>query len=120
MALQRSTAATSAGDAQVLVLSGELDHSLCAELRESALDALAGGAGGLILDLTAVSFLDSAAVTCLATLQRRSDDMSVPMLVVAGEGPGAALLYKSGNVSTFSVKGTLAEATEAVRAAIGR
>lgn len=108
---------SSGGGVRVLALAGDVDAALGAELREAVAEALEDGSTGIVLDVTAVTFLDGAAVAVLTAAQQRCDDAQLPLRVVAGEGPGSPLLYKSGMVSAFTVCTSLDEATAALAGA---
>ena len=52
--------------------TGEIDITNAEQLRDALLTALNAGALGLVVDLTAVTFLDSAGVTALVRASRRA------------------------------------------------
>jgi anti-sigma B factor antagonist len=58
--------------AAVVVVHGEVDLATAPQLRDAALRALAVGAGNLHLDLTGVTFMDSAGLHVLLATRRRA------------------------------------------------
>jgi anti-sigma B factor antagonist len=74
------------GSALLVVLTGEIDLSNAAELESQVVEA-AGELPGLVVDLTAVTFLDSAGVRLLDHLvAARQPDPQV-RVVVSSSGP---------------------------------
>jgi anti-anti-sigma factor len=67
----RFTAAWS-GRTAVVVASGEIDLTNADMLRDALLTALDAGARGLVVDMTATRFLDSAGVSALVRTSRRA------------------------------------------------
>ncbi|MEU6388046.1 STAS domain-containing protein [Streptomyces sp. NPDC046939] len=67
-------ATTTRGDARVITVSGEIDHESGPPLREAAVDALAGRVPRLVVDLSAVTFMDSAGLNILLRAHRRAHD----------------------------------------------
>jgi len=61
------------GDATTLVVVGEVDLATASQLRDAALNALNGAAGGLHLDLTGVTFMDSTGIHVLVATRRRAE-----------------------------------------------
>ena len=61
------------GTTRVLVaeISGEIDMSNATDLRQAVLAPLRGEAAGVVLDLTKVSYLDSAAIHMIYELRDR-------------------------------------------------
>jgi len=56
----------------VVTAAGEIDLTNAEGLRDALLEALNAGALGLVVDLTATTFLDSAGVTALVRASRRA------------------------------------------------
>ena len=56
----------------MVTATGEIDITNAESLRDALLSALNAGARGLVVDLTAVTFLDSAGVTALVRASRRA------------------------------------------------
>jgi anti-sigma B factor antagonist len=63
---------TWSGQTAVIVAAGEIDLTNAESLRDALLSALNAGAPGLIVDLTATTFLDSPGVTALVRASRRA------------------------------------------------
>lgn len=64
--------ATWSGRSAVVTATGEIDITTAESLRDALLSALNAGARGLVVDMTAVTFLDSAGVTALVRAARRA------------------------------------------------
>jgi anti-anti-sigma factor len=60
------------GRTAVVTATGEVDLTNAESLRDALLSALNAGARGLVVDMTATTFLDSAGVTALVRASRRS------------------------------------------------
>ncbi|HWG97898.1 MAG TPA: STAS domain-containing protein [Pilimelia sp.] len=71
----------------IIQLTGEIDHANAARL-EREVHTAATAAPAVILDLTLVTFLDSAGLRLLDSLVRSCADRRCPVLVVA-PSPGA-------------------------------
>jgi stage II sporulation protein AA (anti-sigma F factor antagonist) len=65
--------ATWSGRTAVITVAGEIDLTNAERLRDALLSALNAGALGLVVDLTATTFLDSAGITALVRASRRAD-----------------------------------------------
>ncbi|WP_157944043.1 STAS domain-containing protein [Blastococcus atacamensis] len=66
-----------------LLATGEIDCTTAPQVHARIEQLLDGGARDLTLDLTAVTFLDSAGLCALATLHRRTTAESVRLRVLA-------------------------------------
>jgi anti-sigma B factor antagonist len=64
--------ATWFGPTAVVTAAGEVDITNAEGLRDQLLSALNAGALGLVVDMTATTFIDSAGVTALVRASRRS------------------------------------------------
>lgn len=64
--------ATWSGRTAVVTAAGEIDLTNAGSLRDALLSALNAGARGLVVDLTATTFLDSSGVTALVRASRRA------------------------------------------------
>lgn len=78
------------GDAALVRLSGEIDLANAPEIGR-AIVARMSDAGKVLVDLTAVSFLDSAGVRLLDTLVGNLDDQGTAIRLVVGEGGAARM-----------------------------
>jgi anti-anti-sigma factor len=63
---------TWSGRTAVVTAAGEIDLTNAEGLRDTLLSALNSGALGLVVDMTATTFLDSAGVTALVRASRRA------------------------------------------------
>lgn len=63
---------TWAGQTAVVTATGEVDITNAEGLRDAFLSVLNAGARGLVVDMTATTFLDSAGVTALVRASRRA------------------------------------------------
>ncbi|MBB3086586.1 STAS domain-containing protein [Geodermatophilus sabuli] len=66
-----------------LVVAGEVDSSSAPALRTAVDDAFAAGVSELVVDLGAVTFLDSAGLCVLAGAHRRAEEECVRLRVLA-------------------------------------
>jgi anti-anti-sigma factor len=64
--------ATWSGQTAVVTAAGEVDLTNAESLRDALLSALNAGALGLVVDMTATTFVDSAGVTALVRASRRA------------------------------------------------
>jgi anti-sigma B factor antagonist len=78
------------GDAELVSLSGEIDLANAPEIGR-AIVARMGEAGKVLVDLTAVSFLDSAGVRLLDSLIGDLGDHGTPIRLVVGEHGAARM-----------------------------
>ena len=76
---------TWAGQTAVVTATGEIDLTNAEGLRDALLSALNAGARGLVVDMTATTFLDSAGVTALVRASRRAaaTETTVRLVVTA-------------------------------------
>jgi anti-anti-sigma factor len=65
-------AATWSGRTAVVTAAGEIDLTNANSLRDTLLSTLNAGALGLVVDLTATTFIDSAGVSALVRASRRA------------------------------------------------
>jgi anti-anti-sigma factor len=76
------------GGAQALELSGELDAASAPALRERLVEVATRGRGPLVIDLTALNFIDSTGLSVLLNAKRR----------LTRRGRGFALVCPPGHV----------------------
>jgi len=74
----------SAGDVVVVVVEGEHDIYTAPTLRERLDEALERG-GGIVVDLTKATFVDSSVLGALLDARRRALDAGQPYVVSIGE-----------------------------------
>jgi anti-sigma B factor antagonist len=95
---------------QVFELSGSLDIATSPTVRASLLEASARGDHRLIVDLTAVDFLDSTGLGALIGAQRRAKEFDGEVRLVVKEGQIVRLLRITGLLKIFAVYSTLSDA----------
>lgn len=71
------------GRTAVVRLPAEIDLTNADGMREALLSALNKGAVGLVVDMTATTFCDSAGITALVRAYRRADATGATMLLAA-------------------------------------
>ena len=106
-----------AGDVMVVVVEGEHDIYTAPALRERLEEALGRG-GGVVVDLTAATFVDSSVLGALLDARRRALDAKQGFVVCIGEQvePGVRrILDITGLVPVLPVVNGRAEAIEAAR-----
>jgi anti-sigma B factor antagonist len=106
-----------AGDVVVVVVEGEHDIYTAPALRERLEEALGKG-GGVVVDLTGATFVDSSVLGALLDARRRALDASQGFVVCVGEQvePGVRrILDITGLVPVLPVVNGRAEAIEAAR-----
>ena len=75
------------GQTAVVRLPAEIDLTIADEVREALLSVLNKGALGLVVDMTATTFCDSAGITALVRASRRADATGATMRVAASGLP---------------------------------
>src|ERR1700761_5386681 len=78
---------TWAGQTAVVTATGEVDLTNAEGLRDAFLSVLNAGARGLVVDMTATTFLDSAGVTALVRASRRAAATEATLRVAAAGAP---------------------------------
>jgi anti-anti-sigma factor len=84
-------------------VAGELCVENTGALEDAALRAGVDSAERLVLDLTAVTFADAAAVAALLGVAGRAAAHDVPVVVVVAPGPVADLLSLTGATARLDV-----------------
>lgn len=79
--------ATWSGRTVVVAGAGEIDLTNAESFRDALLSALNTGAAGLVVDLTATTFIDSAGVTALARASRRASSSEATMRLAVTAAP---------------------------------
>jgi anti-anti-sigma factor len=77
-------------------LAGELDSATCGELVESFEQLVADHAGKVILDLDALTFIDSAGLRAIIVIERTAGERDVAVTIHSPTGPVADLLLLTG------------------------
>jgi anti-sigma B factor antagonist len=78
------------GKAEVVTLAGEIDLASAPAIGRQIVAHMTAS-GAVLIDLTAVSFLDSAGVRLLDTLVGRLDDVGTAIRLVVGEHGAAKM-----------------------------
>jgi anti-sigma B factor antagonist len=97
-------------DMQVFELIGSLDIATSPTVRAALTSASERGSHRLIVDLTAVDFLDSTGLGALIGGQRRAKEFGGEVRLVAKEGQILRLLRITGLLKVFAVYPTLEDA----------
>src|SRR6476659_9056305 len=89
---QFSVSVDSDADAHTVTLSGELDIATADQLTQ-ALESVQPVAGSrLVIDLTAVSFMDSTGLRVLIAANRNATAAGYTLVIVTGESPAKRVL----------------------------
>ena len=108
------------GDVLFVVIRGEHDIYTAPSLRECLDKALDSGPAGVVVDLTAATFLDSSILGALLEARRQALEKGSGYVVCLGESPEPGvqrILEITGLVPVFPVVRTRDEALEAARSA---
>jgi anti-sigma B factor antagonist len=87
----------------VVVVSGELDIYTAPQLKECMLGLIDAGVPRLVVDLGAVTFIDSTALGVLIGGVRRINDAGGAMALVVGSRPVARVLSITGLDRVFAI-----------------
>ena len=101
-----SVATERAGGVGVVVLVGEVDIYTAPRFKEAMLELLDAGVGKLVVDLSAVTFIDSTALGVLIGGLRRVHDAGGVMAVVVATPAVQRVLTITGLDRVFSVHDT--------------
>jgi anti-sigma B factor antagonist len=75
------------GDVAIITISGELDLALCAKVAPDLNAALHSSARALVIDLEAVSIVDSSGIALLLNAFRRLDQGGRQLAIACPMGP---------------------------------
>ncbi len=103
------------GRLDVLTVRGEVDVNTVPRLREALGEAVAEGSGALVVDLSAVSFIDSSGLSALLNALRRLTRAGRRLALVVSDGPVANVLRLTRLHGTFDVYARRREAIRAVQ-----
>lgn len=76
----------------VIAPEGELDIATVSDFRRAVADAVVEAPGGLVVDLSEVSFIDSSGLGAVVEAHHRLRRQRRPLAVVAPQGTAAAVL----------------------------
>jgi anti-sigma B factor antagonist len=103
------------GGVVVAEVSGEIDMSNAADLRNAVVAELAHESTGLVLDLSDVTYLDSAAIHVIYELRERLSGRALALrLVVPPGAPTVEALRLTGVPQAVPVSATAAEAESSI------
>jgi anti-anti-sigma factor len=100
---------TSAGPVPVAVLEGEVDMGNARDIRDSLLDAVTNHAPGLVIDLSAITYLDSAGIHVVFDVARRLHSRQQQLFVVV---PGASPIRRVLTLTNVSAVAPMHEQRE--------
>lgn len=100
------------GTGTVIKLAGELDGATARSVLDSFERAAANADAGLVIDLSAVTFIDSAGLRAIIMIQQRADERGLPLSVVAPPAPLLELLDVTGLTERLNLD---AEVTRSVQ-----
>ncbi len=104
----------------VASIAGEIDLSDAGELQATISDAVPNHAAGLVVELSEVTYLDSAGVALLFDLARRvARRQQMLGIVVPREAPVREILHLSGAADALTLHDELEEALERIRTTAG-
>ncbi len=88
------------GAGAIVAVTGELDMLTVPALREELTSVIDGGARRIVLDLSAVSFIDSVSLAAIVTARRRLGEGG-RVGVVIEEGSYAMLIFEIGGLDSI-------------------
>lgn len=106
------------GEVAVLVVGGEIDYEASPQLRASIVNAIKGGRRQLVLDLSAVTFVDSTAIGVMAGALARLEDAGGGSLAVVCTNDKVLQIFEiTGLDSVITLHGSRDEALSAIATA---
>jgi anti-anti-sigma factor len=106
---------TESGGATIVAVDGDVDLATVPQLRTALLGAAAAGDGRpLVIDLTAVTFMDSSGLAVLLATTQAARERGRPFAIVCPEGPARLLLAVTGLDGELPLHGSRAEALASV------
>jgi anti-anti-sigma factor len=97
------TRAANVGGASAIAVSGELDMDTGPQFTEEVELAVWGTAGAFVLDLSEVTFLDSAGLHALLRARAYLAREDRPLVLICPPGPARRVLDLAGVLDTFVV-----------------
>jgi anti-anti-sigma factor len=91
-------------DGPVIQVAGELDSGTSGQLLEAFHSILAAGVGTVTLDLSGVSFIDSAGTRSVIMLEREARDRGVTVAMAAPPNEVTELLRTAGVIEHFQLR----------------
>ncbi len=108
------------GQVAVVTVAGEIDITNAEGLRDALLSALNAGAAGLIADLTATTFLDSAGIAALVRAARRASATDAALRLAVTAPPVLRVLSLVGVDRLIEVYPSLSDAVASLPDQISR
>jgi anti-sigma B factor antagonist len=102
------------GDGGVVTVSGEVDMYTAPQMKACLLELMDGGAIRIVVDLSAVTFIDSTALGVLIGGVRRLHAAGGSMALVVASRPVERVLSITGLDRVFSINATLEDARAAL------
>jgi len=102
---------TNQGDWVVMAVSGEVDMATGPALRDNLLSVLAAGTHRIVLDLSAITFMDSSGLGALLGSQRRARLLEGEIRLAAPSERVVEILRLTNLDRVFDVHPTVAAAT---------
>jgi anti-anti-sigma factor len=94
----------------VVTATGEVDLTNAESLRDALLSALNAGALGLVVDMTATTFLDSAGVTALVRASRRASATEAALRLAVTAAPVLRVLNLVGIDQLIEIYSSVSDA----------
>ena len=98
------------GGAHLIATAGEIDHATSRLLADALRRATVAGEGNVVLDLSEVSFIDSAGISALLNGLRRLTRQRRKLIVVCPPGRPRRVFEILGLVGTFDLVSSRSEA----------
>lgn len=95
------------GDSTVVEVAGEIDITTAPQFRARLIELIGGGCRSLVIDLTAVDFIDSTGLGALIGARRRLGDLSGELSLVVPPGPTRELFTATDLDDIFTICGSL-------------
>lgn len=112
-AVQLDVTHPDSGQAPVATVSGEIDVSSAAALRDGLTELIAGGTS-VVVDLTGVGFLDSTGLGALVSARKAAEDQGVVLPLVCSAERILKLFTITGLDGVFTICASVDEAQETV------
>jgi anti-sigma B factor antagonist len=113
------TSTTDVDGVSVVTLVGEVDLSVAEVVSEELQRVVRGGTGGVVIDCSGVSFMDSTGIHLLLNLLRRLTRQKRPLAIACPEGPVRYVLQLARLDGTFNLRDTREAAIHAARSGEG-
>lgn len=106
---------TTAEDAVIAVVRGDVDHHTFREIRGALFHCMAGRAAALVVDLDDVGFFGSIGIAVLLEIRQRADQLGIRFAVVAGRRTVARPIRLTDTQDLLHVQRTREDALAALR-----